>query len=61
MDRIGLNGAVSENLNPEKPQLHGPEDFNSLVMFLCVMVFMVVGLAWVAVKTKTEKIKMKRR
>lgn len=44
----------------QEKKLHGPEDFNSFVMFLCVVVLMVVGIAWVAVASKRDQRKLKK-
>jgi hypothetical protein len=55
---MGIEPEAEEFSQPRN--YHGPEDFNSFVMFLCVVALMVVGIAWVAVATKRDQRKLKK-
>lgn len=47
-------------MHGDEEQIHGPEDLQSLMMFLCMVVLMVVGIAWIKVSKTREDRKFRK-
>lgn len=47
-----------EQMHGQEEPIHGPEDLRTLMMFLCMVMLMVVGIAWIKISTKREQRKV---